>query len=130
VEASPVRDRIRCLGFVRTEDLPPLFAGAAVFAFPSLYEGFGIPVLEAMACGVPVVASNCSSLPEVGGAAVSYFDPMDADALAACLVELLTDEALRRARREAGLARAADFSWARTARQTWDVLRTVDGGGA
>jgi len=127
IEESPARDRIQRLGFVDTGDLPALFAGASVFAFPSLYEGFGIPVLEAMACGVPVVASNCSSLPEVGGDAVSYFDPTDADALCRELSALLTDADLRQRRSAAGIARAATFSWERTARQTWDVLRTVYG---
>ncbi len=127
VEASPVRDRIRRLGFVRTEDLPSLFAGAAVFTFPSLYEGFGIPILEAMACGIPVVASNCSSLPEVGGDAVSYFEPTDADGLCTCLQELLNSATLRQQRRAAGIARARAFSWARTAQQTWAVLRQAGG---
>ncbi|MBM4153110.1 MAG: glycosyltransferase family 4 protein, partial [Kiritimatiellaceae bacterium] len=122
-EASPVRDRIIRTGFVRTSDLPSLFTGAVLFVFPSLYEGFGIPILEAMACGVPVVASNCSSLPEVGGDAVSYFEPSNADALCERLEELLTSEVLRLKRREAGIARACSFSWDRTARQTWNVLR-------
>jgi glycosyltransferase involved in cell wall biosynthesis len=128
VENSPVRSRIKMLGFVDTGDLPALFAGAIVFAFPSLYEGFGIPVLEAMACGVPVVASNCSSLPEVGGDAVSFFDPTDANELCAKLAELLTNPQLRKDRSAAGVARAATFSWARTAQQTWDVLRRLHEG--
>lgn len=127
VEASPVRNRIQLLGFVDTDDLPTLFAGATVFAFPSLYEGFGIPVLEAMACGIPTVASHCASLPEVGGDAISYFEPTDTEALSQRLEELLTDEALRRSRREAGLARARTFSWTRTARETWEVLRSLQG---
>lgn len=127
IDASPVRDRIQRLGFVDTDDLPSLFAGATVFTFPSLYEGFGIPVLEAMACGVPVVASNCSSLPEVGGDTISYFEPTDADGLCERMKELLTDSALREARRSAELARAATFSWERTARETWEVLRRVYG---
>ena len=130
IDRSPVRNRIQRLGFVDTNDLPSLFAGASVFAFPSLYEGFGIPVLEAMACGVPVVASNCSSLPEVGGDTVSYFEPTDVDGLCARLTELLTDTELRQARIAAELARAATFSWARTAEQTWKVLRHVHGGKA
>jgi glycosyltransferase involved in cell wall biosynthesis len=128
IERSPARDRIQRLGFVDTSDLPSLFAGASVFAFPSLYEGFGIPVLEAMACGVPVVASDCSSIPEVGGDAVSYFDPSDVDALCRELGKLLSDAELRRRRSAAGIARAATFSWARTAQRTWDVLRAVSGG--
>jgi glycosyltransferase involved in cell wall biosynthesis len=125
VEKSPVRDRIQMLGFVRDDCLPSLFAGATVFVFPSFYEGFGIPVLEAMACGAPVIASDCSSLPEVGGDAVSYFDPNRVDQLCDRLVELLSDPALRQARRAAGIARARTFSWQRTAEQTWGVLRAL-----
>ena len=125
VNESPVRDRIQLLGFVDTEDLPSLFVGADVFVFPSLYEGFGIPILEAMACGVPVIASNCSSLPEVGGDAIAYFEPTDADQLCDRLQSLLGDEDLRQQHITAGLARASLFSWQRTAEQTWEVLRNV-----
>lgn len=125
VENSPVRNRIQMLGFVKDADLPSLFAGAEVFVFPSFYEGFGIPVLEAMACGAPVLASDCSSLPEVGGDAVSYFDPSSADQLCDRLLDLFGNPALRQARKAAGIARAATFSWERTAQQTWDVLRSL-----
>lgn len=128
IESSPVRDRIQWLGFVKDDDLPSLFAGATVFAFPSFYEGFGIPVLEAMACGAPVVAADCSSLPEVGGDAVSYFDPNSADQLCERLLELLGNSDLRQARRIAGIARAKTFSWQRTAEQTWSVLRALNKG--
>lgn len=125
IEASPVRERIRKLGFVKDEDLPSLFAGASVFVFPSLYEGFGIPVLEAMACGTPVVASNCSSIPEVGGSAISYFDPSSASELYERLRELLNDPALQLARKKEGIARAQTFSWGKTAEQTWSVIREL-----
>jgi glycosyltransferase involved in cell wall biosynthesis len=127
VRNSPVRDRIRMLGFVKDDALPSLFAGAKAFVFPSFYEGFGIPVLEAMACGVPVIAANCSSLPEVGGDAVSYFDPRSADELCERLIELLDNPEFQRARKEAGIARAKCFSWQRTAEQTWSVLRSLNG---
>lgn len=127
VAESPVRDRIQMLGFVKDENLPSLFAGASVFVFPSFYEGFGIPVLEAMACGAPVIASDCSSLPEVGGDAVSYFDPSSADQLCERLIELLGNPELREARKAASIARASTFSWQRTAEQTWSVLRSLEG---
>ncbi len=125
LEASPWRDRVILPGFVDDEDLPAVYAGAALTACPSLYEGFGLPVLEAMACGSPVCASDASSLPEVGGEAAAYFAPEDVDAMSACLRAVLEDDALRAQMAQAGLARAAQFSWARVARETADLYDTV-----
>ena len=105
-------------GYVADDDLPALYAGAGLFAFPSLYEGFGLPVLEAMACGTPVVTSNSSSLPEVAGDAALLVDPYDVEAIAGAMRQVLEDPALARDLREWGLARAAEFSWERTARET------------
>jgi len=110
---------------VPEEDLPALYSGATVFVFPSLYEGFGLPVLEAMACGVPVACSNSSSLPEIVGDAALTFDPTDVKAIAAALSRLLSDAGLRAELRQRGLERARHFSWAETARRTLDVYHSV-----
>ncbi len=117
--------RVVFTGYVAEEDLPALFSGARLFVFPSLYEGFGLPVLEAMACGVPVVCSNASSLPEVAGDAALLFDPLDVEGMAAAMERVLGDERLRAELVERGLKRARGFSWERCARQTLAVLESV-----
>jgi glycosyltransferase involved in cell wall biosynthesis len=117
----------RFLGHVPQADLPALYGGAALFAFPSLYEGFGLPALEAMACGTPVVASNVSAVPEVVGEAALQVSPWDVGALAGAMERVLRDERLRDDLRERGLKRAAEFSWERAARRTLDVYRWVAG---
>lgn len=117
------------LGRVRDADLPALYSGASAFAYPSHLEGFGLPVLEAMACGAPVVTSSTSSLPEVGGDAALYADPADDGAIAARLLELLTDPALAARCREAGLARAAGFRWEESGRRLAGVFRLAAGEG-
>jgi glycosyltransferase involved in cell wall biosynthesis len=119
------RDQVRLLGYVNDADLPGLMSGAVALAFPSLYEGFGLPALEAMACGTPVLTSGCSSLPEVVGDAAQLVDPLNTEAIADGLARLANDEALRAALRERGLARAATFTWERTARETLEVLRAA-----
>ncbi|MFR0675416.1 glycosyltransferase family 4 protein [Enterobacterales bacterium AW_CKDN230030176-1A_HGKHYDSX7] len=111
------------LGFAPSQDLPSLFAGARLFTFPSLYEGFGLPVLEAMASGVPVVCSNTSSLPEVAGDAALMCEAMDVDALTALIAKGLEDDAWRAYAVPAGLAHAARFSWERCALDTLNVYR-------
>lgn len=118
-------DMIKLIGYVDDADLPALYSGAAVYCQPSLYEGFGMPVLEAMACGVPVIAARSSALPEVGGDAALYADPIDADAFTVGLRQLLEDEASRRERSARGRLRAAAFTWRRCAERTLDVLRDV-----
>jgi len=110
---------------VAEADLPALYSGATLFVFPSLYEGFGLPVLEAMACGTPVVCSNTSSLPEIVGEAALTFDPLDVTEMAAKIEEVLHNEALREEMREKGLRQAAKFSWERTAQETLEVYREV-----
>ena len=125
LEASPWRDRVVLPGFVPDEDLPAVYAGASITAIPSLYEGFGLPLLEAMACGSPVCASDASSLPEVGGDAAAYFAADDVDAMTDCLRAVLQDESMRLSMAAAGLARAAQFSWARTARETANLYQAV-----
>jgi glycosyltransferase involved in cell wall biosynthesis len=122
-EALGVAGRVRFLGYLLDEDLPPLLSGALAFVFPSLYEGFGMPVLEAMACGAPVLTSATSSLPEVAGDAALLVNPRDTSAVASAIVRLATDEALRAELRAHGFARAAHFTWERCARETFAVLR-------
>lgn len=117
-----VRDRIVVTGYVSERDKLALLSGATALAYPSLYEGFGFPVLEAFAAGVPVLTSNVSSLPEVAGDAAVLVDPGDVDAIAAALTELIVDDDLRAVLSAAGVARAARFTWEATARATASVL--------
>ena len=124
-EAEKHPGRVRVLGFVDDADLPALYRNASLFAFPSLYEGFGLPVLEAMACGVPVVCSNVSSLPEVAGDAALLVDPLDTAGLAEALARALEDSDLRREMVARGLAQAARFTWGQAARQLLAALDTV-----
>jgi len=112
-------------GYIAEQDMPALFNGAELFVFPSLYEGFGMPILEAMACGVPVACSNTSSLPEVVGEAGVMFDPYDVDSMTAAIHRALTDEELRTQLRQQGLQRAKWFSWKRCAQKTLDVLEEI-----
>jgi len=113
-----VHRQIRFLAYVSAEDLEGLYAAAACFVFPSLHEGFGLPVLEAMRRGVPVACSDASSLPEVAGDAAALFDPHDDDAIASAVLELLMGGEPVRKRVERGRARSARFTWARCAEQT------------
>ena len=110
-------------GYVAQEDLPPLYSGAAVFAYPSLYEGFGLPPLEAMASGVPVVTSNNSSIPEVVGDAGVLVDPSDTQSIAEGLFRLMSREDLRKDYSRRGIERAASLSWDVSAERTWTVLQ-------
>ncbi|MFZ6027464.1 MAG: glycosyltransferase family 4 protein [Chloroflexota bacterium] len=115
---------IQFLGPIPETDLPGLYAAASLFVFPSLYEGFGLPVLEAMACGTPVACAETSSLPEVGGEAVLYFDPENVEAICEALQKATIDMALRQALSERGLAQAQGFTWQRTAQETLETYRT------
>jgi glycosyltransferase involved in cell wall biosynthesis len=115
-------------GYVTDDELPLWYNAATALAYPSVYEGFGLPVLEAQACGTPVLTSNASSLPEAAGDAGLMVDPYDTDALAAGLHRLLTDESLQCELRERGLVHARQFSWPRTARETAGVYRRALGG--
>jgi glycosyltransferase involved in cell wall biosynthesis len=120
-----VADHVLLVGHLSRSDLRAAYSQAEAFVFPSLYEGFGLPVLEAMACGTPVIASCSSSLPEVAGDAAVLVDPADPDALAAALERVVGDETLRSDLRRRGVQRAAGFSWDEAARQTVDAYRTA-----
>ncbi len=122
-----MQDRVDLLGFVPDSDLPALMAAADAFVFPSLYEGFGLGPLEAMACGAPVVASNTSSLPEILGDAALYVNPTDTADIAVGIERVLTNPELRAELRARGLAQAAKFSWERAARETLGVYEKVTG---
>jgi glycosyltransferase involved in cell wall biosynthesis len=126
---SGVGDRIRFLGFVRDEDLLLLYNACEVFAFPSFYEGFGLPVLEAMACGCAVACSNTSALPEVADAAAILFDPHSTDDMARALADLVLDRELRTRMEKLGMNRAAQFSWRDTAARTLRIYHEVVGRG-
>ena len=125
IEQLDLGDRVRHLDYVSDDDLAKLYAAAEVFAFPSLYEGFGLPVLEAMQSGTPVLTSDLSSLPEVGDKAVLYADPTSDQSVTAGLERLLTDAALRRKLKAAGLKRAKTYSWKRTAEIAAEALREL-----
>ncbi|MFL7794554.1 MAG: glycosyltransferase family 4 protein [Anaerolineae bacterium] len=118
-----LEDRVHFPGFITDADLPALYNAASLFVYPSLYEGFGMPVLEAQACGTPVVTSNVPPLPETAGDAALLADPYDVEALATCLDQILRSETLRSKLRERGLAHARQFTWARMAQETARVYR-------
>ncbi len=122
VERLGLAGRIIFPGYIEDADLPALLGGALAFVFPSLYEGFGIPVLEAGACGVPVITSNTSSLPEVAGDAALFVDPHDVEAIAEAMRRLVTDDALRSELSRRGLENVRRFSWEKCARETLAVL--------
>jgi glycosyltransferase involved in cell wall biosynthesis len=124
-EALPLVIVVIFTGYVTDADLPALYAAATAFVFPSLYEGFGLPPLEALAVGTPVICSNTSSLPEVVGDAALTFDPTAEEEIAAALRRITGDAELRADLRERGLQRAAQFSWERAARETLAVYRNL-----
>jgi len=117
-EATRLGDDIRFTGFVESADLPYLYCGADLFVFPSLFEGFGMPILEAMACGIPVACSNTSSLPEVAGDSAAYFDPADENAMAHAVAELLSGPDAMNHLARIGRERSAQFTWRAAAEQT------------
>jgi glycosyltransferase involved in cell wall biosynthesis len=125
LEHSPVREHVIFPGFVPDADLPAVYTGAQSLVLPSLCEGFGLPVLEAMACHTPVICSNTSSLPEVAGDAALLIDPTDVDQIAGAITRVLTDSALSEQMRVRGEAQAARFSWERTAEETLAVYHQL-----
>lgn len=127
VQVLGIDSRVCWLGPLPGGDLPALYSAADTFVFPSLYEGFGLPVIEAMACGTPVTCADTSSLPEVAGDAAVLFDPTQAEAIVDALRRLLGDAGLRADLRQRGLAQAAKFLWGRTAQETLTLYRTLGG---
>lgn len=125
-EKSPVKSQLMFLGYVDEEDKPALYNLASVLAYPSFYEGFGFPPLEAMACGTPVVASSVSSLPEIVGEAGILVDPYNLSAIAEALILAVKDEKLRETLKDKGLERAKIFNWRQTAKEYLDVFLSND----
>ncbi len=125
VEELGLESEVVFPGYIPASELPLWYNAAELFVYPSLYEGFGLPPLEAMACGTPVVTANTSSLPEVVGEAGLTVDPLDVEGLAEAMRRALSDEVLRQEMRERGLKRAKGFSWTKTARETVRVYRRV-----
>jgi glycosyltransferase involved in cell wall biosynthesis len=125
VERLNLQDRVDFIGWVPEKDKPALYSGAALFVFPSLYEGFGLPPLEAMACGTAVIASDRSSLPEIGGEGALLVDPHDVDGLAGAMTTLMEDKERRTELAAKGLEQARRFSWQKTVGETTAVYRSV-----
>jgi glycosyltransferase involved in cell wall biosynthesis len=128
IDELGIRDRVHRIGYVADRaDLPACYSGATAFILPSFDEGFGLPVLEAMACGTPVIASDRASLPEVGGEAARYVSPDDVEALAQAMEEVATDVGLQDRMRDLGHVQRKKFSWAESAARTLDVYHRVVG---
>jgi glycosyltransferase involved in cell wall biosynthesis len=122
-EELGIGSHLRWLGYIASEQMPLLYSAAGAFVMPSLYEGFGMPVLEAMACGTPVVCSNTTALPEVTGDAALLVDPQQPEAFAQALTSILSSEELAEQMRQKGLLRAKDFSWEKSARLALKYLK-------
>ena len=125
IKESGIGDRLHLTGYLNDDDLRALYSSCTVFVYPSIYEGFGLPPLEAMACGAPVIASDIATFRETLGGAAQLVNPNDVDAIAGSIVEILDDEGRRRALSHRGLAHAKKFSWEKTARLTLEVYREV-----
>lgn len=125
LEKTKVTDSVILTGYVPESDLPPLYSGAICFVYPSYFEGFGLPPLEAMKCGAPVIVGNQTSLPEVVGDAGVTVDPFDVRSIAEAIEKLIKDSALRRELSVKGLRRAEMFDWRKTAQQTLEIYQQV-----
>jgi alpha-1,3-rhamnosyl/mannosyltransferase len=127
LEPMQRKGQVRLLGFVPDDELNALYSGARAFIYPSLYEGFGLPPLEAMACGAPVITSNKASLPEVVGNAGILVEPLDIEQMNQAIESLLENDSLHHELRQKGLERASLFTWEKTASKTYEVFRRVAG---
>ena len=125
VDKLKIKDKVTFLGYVKTKELPYLYGSAAVFAYPSLYEGFGLPVLESLACGVPVITSNISSLPEVLGQGGLLVNPYSVEEIKSALEKILTDNNLRNDLIKQGIKQSQDFNWLNTAQQTFSLYEKI-----
>jgi glycosyltransferase involved in cell wall biosynthesis len=121
-DIDKMAEGVQFVGQIAQDELPRIYGGAIGFIYASLYEGFGLPILEAMACGTPVICSNATSLPEVAGDAAVYVDPFDVESIANGILTVLEDGQVRGELRQKGLARAGGFRWEVTASKTWDIL--------
>jgi glycosyltransferase involved in cell wall biosynthesis len=122
---AALKDRIIVTGFAANEDLAALYSGAVAFVYPSLYEGFGLPPLEAMQCGVPVITSNTSSLPEVVGEAGIMVSPTDEDALCQSMLDIYNSDSLQQTMSLKSIEQAKKFSWEKCMRETIDAYKTA-----
>lgn len=125
VATQGLEGRVRFIGFVDDADLPTLYSGATLFMFPSMYEGFGLPLLEAMGCGTPVISSDASSLPEVGEGTAVYLSPKDQQSWTDTMLDLLQNKEARAALAQKGVAHAAQFSWQKTAEHLLAIYRSI-----
>src|SRR6185503_9635467 len=123
LEKSPVRTRILLTDYLHDEDLRKLYASCRAFVYPSIYEGFGLPPLEAMACGAPVIASRIPTLLETLDDAAHFFEPQSREQLAQAIIEVTTNQDLQQRLTSAGLERVSQFSWERTAQLTFEVYK-------
>lgn len=127
VDTCHLKEKVIFTGYVEQKDSPLLMSGAIAFVFPSLYEGFGMPPLEAMACGTPVITSKTTSLPEVVGDAGILIDPEDIEELSDAMEQMMDNEELREKLKKAGQKRAAKFTWKKSAEILMDVYRSALG---
>ncbi|MFH1173267.1 MAG: glycosyltransferase family 1 protein, partial [bacterium] len=125
IEKNNLNDKIIQLGWADQIDVPYLMAGALALVMPSFYEGFGLPVLEALACGTPVIGSNSTAIPEIVAGAALLVDPNDTAKLAEAMTKIINNDELRQELIEAGIKRAQDFSWEKCAQETLEIIQKI-----
>ena len=125
IQQFAVNDMVQTSGFIQEEDLPRYYRGATAIVYISLYEGFGLPILEGMATGIPVITSDLSCMPEIAGGAALLVDPLDVGAISTAMSRIVEDADLRADLIDAGLTRADDFSWNQSAEKFWNIIDEV-----